>query len=144
MSMMKRFGVSVPSDLLDRFDEMVENKGYVGRSEAIRDAMRNYITQSEWESEQAGKHAALNIVYRHKPSLMANLIECQHSAKAHVTSTVHVHLTEAHCLEILTIEGEREDIQSLADEIGGLSGIEYVRLFPFVLVDDEESHGHHQ
>lgn len=139
---MKRFGVSVPTDLLERFDELVEKKGYVGRSEALRDAMRSYITQTEWESEQGGKHAALNIVYRHKPSLMANLIESQHSARAHVTSTVHVHLTETHCLEILTIRGDREDIQALADEIGGLSGIEYVRLFPFALLDDTEEHSH--
>ncbi len=139
----KRFGVSVPTELLERFDELVEKKGYVGRSEALRDAMRNYITQIEWESEQGGKHAALNIVYRHKPSLMANLIEAQHSAQAHVTSTVHVHLTETHCLEILTIRGNRDDIQALADEIGGLSGVEYVRLFPFALLDDEDNRGHH-
>ena len=36
---LKRFGVSVPEDLLEKFDKLVEKKGYVGRSEAIRDAM---------------------------------------------------------------------------------------------------------
>jgi metal-responsive CopG/Arc/MetJ family transcriptional regulator len=36
---LKRFGVSIPEDLLEQFDVLVKAKRYVGRSEAIRDAM---------------------------------------------------------------------------------------------------------
>jgi CopG family nickel-responsive transcriptional regulator len=136
----KRFGVSIPSDLLERFDTIVEQKDYVGRSEAIRDAMRTYISQCEWESGQTGNRAALNVVYQHKPRLMAELIKAQHQAKAHVISTVHVHLTHSHCLEVLIIEGDKRDIENLANKIGGLSGVEYVRLFTFSLMEDEEPH----
>jgi len=132
----KRFGVSIPGDLLERFDTIVEQKDYVGRSEAIRDAMRTYISQCEWESGQTGNRAALNVVYQHKPRLMAELIKAQHQAKAHVISTVHVHLTHSHCLEVLIIEGDKKDIESLANKIGGFSGVEYVRLFVFSLVGE--------
>ncbi len=136
----KRFGVSIPGDLLERFDTIVEQKDYVGRSEAIRDAMRTYISQCQWESEQTGNHAALNVVYQHKPRLMAELIKAQHQAKAHVISTVHVHLTHSHCLEVLIIEGDKRDIENIANKIGGLSGVEYVRLFTFSLMEEEELH----
>ncbi len=136
----KRFGVSVPKDLLDRFDRIVETKGYVGRSEAIRDAMRGYISQCEWESDQGGNRATLSVVYQHKPRLMAQLVSAQHEAEAHVISSVHIHLTHSHCLEVLALEGNRADIEKLADKIGGLSGVEFVRLFAFSLSNDDETH----
>ena len=142
---LKRFGVSVPEDLLEKFDKLVEKKGYVGRSEAIRDAMREYISQFEWctESDQEGTMASLNIVYQHKPKLMTDLIRAQHDAHAQVVSTVHVHATHSHCLEVITLKGNRKAIEELADKVSGLKGIEYVRLFTFLLPEsDEVDHGH--
>lgn len=136
----KRFGVSVPEDLLDRFDEIVEIKGYVGRSEAVRDAMRACISQCEWESGQEGNRATLSVVYEHKPRLMTELVNAQHDAAAHVISTVHIHLTRSHCLEVLALEGKRADIENLANKIGGLSGVEFARLFAFSLSDRDEPH----
>ncbi len=133
---LKRFGVSIPADLLMRFDEVVDNRGYAGRSEAIRDAMREFISQYEWESEQEGTTAAVNIVYQHKPRLMADLIRVQHDAEAHVVTTVHIHLTDTHCLEVLAVKGTRKGIEKLASKLGGMSGIEYVRLFTFSLPND--------
>ena len=141
----KRFGVSIPEDLLEKFDKLVEKKGYIGRSEAIRDAMREYISQFEWssESEQEDIMASLNIVYKHKPRLMSDLMRVQHDAHAQVISTVHVHATHSHCLEVITLKGTRKSIEELADKISGLKGIEYVRLFTFFLPEsDDVGHGH--
>lgn len=135
---LKRFGVSVPEDLLEKFDKLVEKKEYVGRSEAIRDAMRAYISQNEWEEEQKGAIASLSIVYQHKPKLMADLMEAQHDAHAQVVSTVHVHVSHSHCMEVITLKGDREAIERLANKVSGLKGIEYVRLFTFVLPEGSE------
>ncbi|MGV9170654.1 MAG: nickel-responsive transcriptional regulator NikR [Promethearchaeia archaeon] len=136
----QRFGVSVPEDLLKEFDKIVEKRDYVGRSEAIRDAMRQFIAQWEWENEQEGRTAALNIVYEHQPRLMAKLIEVQHSAEAHVLSTVHIHLTKKYCFEVLSIEGKKHHIQQLADKIAGLPGIVASQLFVYSLDDAKEHH----
>ena len=138
---LKRFGVSISEDLLERFDDLVQRKGYVGRSEAIRDAMRAYISQSEWESSQTGGIATLNIVYKHKPRLMSELTEAQHCCDAEVISTLHIHLTHDHCLEVVTIKGTKAGIENFANKVGGLSGIEYSRLFSFAL-PDETDNGH--
>ena len=136
---LKRFGVSVPEDLLERFDEIVRKKGYVGRSEAIRDAMRGYISQSKWESEQTGGLATLNIVYQHKPSLMAKLVRIQHNAKAHAISSVHVHATHSHCLEVIVLKGSKKEIEKLADEISGISGVEHAKLFTYSIPMERQS-----
>jgi CopG family nickel-responsive transcriptional regulator len=138
---LKRFGVSVPQDLLDRFDSLVEKKKYVGRSEAIRDAMRLFISQDDWESEQGGKSATLTIVYKHKPSLMSALVESQHVSSVEVIATTHVHLSHTHCLEVMTMRGSRDGIEQLANKISGLSGVTFSKLFTFSLPDDD-SHSH--
>ena len=136
---LKRFGVSIPEDLLEKFDRLVTKKGYIGRSEAIRDAMREYISQFEWETEsdQEGTMASLNIVYQHKPRLMTDLMKVQHDAHAQVVSTVHVHATHSRCLEVITLKGNRKAIEELANKVSGLKGIEHVRLFTFNLPEDD-------
>ncbi|MHA1135194.1 MAG: nickel-responsive transcriptional regulator NikR [Candidatus Thorarchaeota archaeon] len=140
---LKRFGVSVPEDLLEEFDQLVEEKGYIGRSEAIRDAMRVYISESQWEKGRDFIMASLNIVYCHKPKIMSDLIKAQHTSKAHVISTVHVHMSQSHCLEVITLKGSKESITELANKVTGISGIEYAKLFTFSLPEEEEfNHGH--
>ena len=142
---LKRFGVSVPEDLLEKFDKLVEKRKYVGRSEAIRDAMREYLSQAEWESEAEYGNiiASLNIVYQHKAKLMTDLMRIQHEEHAQVVSTVHIHATHDRCLEVITLKGNRKSIEAFANTVSGLKGIEYVKLFTFFLPDDEDSnHGH--
>ena len=141
---LKRFGVSVPEDLLEEFDQLVEEKGYVGRSEAIRDALRLYISESQWEGGRDLIMASLNIVYCHKPKTMADLIKAQHSSEAHVISTVHVHMSQSHCLEVITLKGSQEAIKKLANKVTGITGIEFAKLFTFALPDDADvNHTHH-
>ncbi|MFW9844969.1 MAG: nickel-responsive transcriptional regulator NikR [Candidatus Thorarchaeota archaeon] len=140
---LKRFGVSIPEDLLEKFDQLVDERGYIGRSEAIRDAMRVYISESQWEKGGDFIMASLNIVYCHKPKIMADLIKAQHTSEAHVISTVHVHMSQSHCLEVITLKGSKESITKLANKVSGISGIEYAKLFTFALPEGEDfSHGH--
>ena len=142
-SELRRFGVSIPKELLDQFDLLVEAKGYVGRSEAIRDAMRLYISQWDLERSQEGGVATLSVVYRHKAKLMTELTNAQHGSSTDVISTLHVHLTPSHCLEVLTMRGKKKSIQKLADKIGGLSGVEFARLFMFAVPESSEhNHSH--
>jgi CopG family nickel-responsive transcriptional regulator len=142
-SQLKRFGISIHEDLLDRFDILVRSRGYVGRSEAIRDAMRLFITQWELETKQEGSAATLSVVYRHKAKLMAELTNAQHESNANVISTMHVHLTHSHCLEVLTLSGKGERIRELADRISGLTGVEFAKLFMFSIPESSDhDHSH--
>jgi CopG family nickel-responsive transcriptional regulator len=138
---LKRFGVSVPEELLEKFDGLVDKKGYIGRSEAIRDAMREYISQSEWESgvDHENTIATLNIVYQHKARLMADLMNVQHHAQAQVISTVHIHATHERCLEVITLRGSSKSIETFANQVSGLKGIEYIKLFTFFLPEKEDT-----
>ena len=140
---LKRFGVSVPEKLLADFDKIVEERGYIGRSEAIRDAMRSYLSESQWETGGENMMASLNIVYCHKPKIMADFIKVQHNSDAHVISTVHVHMSKSHCMEVITLRGSKDAIIKLANAVAGISGIEFSKLFTFAFSEGETfDHAH--
>ncbi len=52
MADLVRFGVSIPDDLLEKFDELISHKGYTNRSEAIRDLIRDRLVDNEWSEPQ--------------------------------------------------------------------------------------------
>ena len=43
-----RFGISIPADLLVKFDEHLRGKNNQNRSEAIRDLIRYRLVQEAW------------------------------------------------------------------------------------------------
>jgi len=44
-----RFGISIDDKLLKSFDNLIEQKGYLNRSEAIRDLIRASLVELKWE-----------------------------------------------------------------------------------------------
>jgi len=75
-----RIGVSLPDNLLDKFDKIIEKRGYSSRSEGIRDAIRNYISHYEWMGEIKGQRVGtIAVVYDHTKRGLSNaLADIQH------------------------------------------------------------------
>ncbi|MDZ7837913.1 MAG: ribbon-helix-helix protein, CopG family [Actinomycetota bacterium] len=48
MDKLKRFGVSIEQNLLERFDRYLESSGYQNRSQAIRDLVRKELVENQW------------------------------------------------------------------------------------------------
>ena len=65
MSGLTRFGVSIDSQLIKKFDALVGRKGYTTRSEAIRDMIRDSLVEQEWETEDRETVGTITIVYNH-------------------------------------------------------------------------------
>ena len=127
---LERTCVSLPSDLLDRFDEIIEKRGYSSRSEALRDAIRSYIVNYEWMSEVQGERVGvISLVYEHDQRGLADeLTEIQHRHMGLITSSVHVHLDHENCLEIIALRGDGDAIRQLAETVMALKGVKYVKL----------------
>ena len=52
---LSRIGISLPENLLNKFDSIIDKRGYSSRSEGIRDAIRSYITYYEWMNDVEGE-----------------------------------------------------------------------------------------
>lgn len=124
MSKIERIGVSLPKDLLSRFDTFIEEKGYSNRSEAIRDLIRDKLVEEEWRAGDEEVMAAVALVYNHEQrELTSRLTEIQHENLQNIISTIHVHIDEDRCLEVLLLRGRGNQIKRLSERLISLRGI---------------------
>jgi CopG family nickel-responsive transcriptional regulator len=129
MSELVRFGVSCEDDLLQEFDRIIGDKGYPSRSEAIRDMIRDLIGRESSRSEDGDVVGTLTIVYDHEAGRLAQrLLDLQHHHHAEVSSTLHIHMDERECLEVLILRGRAADIRHLADHIRSLKDVSFGEL----------------
>ena len=93
-----RFGVSLPAELLKRFDQEISSKGYPNRSEAIRDLIRDYLIKRDIDSN-AEVVGTLTLIYdHHVPELSDKLNHLQHENYGIILSNLHIHLDHHNCL----------------------------------------------
>ena len=128
MSQLSRTGVSLEGDLLKEFDRLIAKRGYANRSEAFRDLIREALLS---ETVQSNKPVVgtLTLVYdHHVPNLAKKLTEVQHAAGARVLAATHVHLDHHYCLEVILMKGRGKEIQTVADGMLALRGVELGKL----------------
>jgi CopG family nickel-responsive transcriptional regulator len=129
MSDLTRFGISIDDRLLKRFDDLIADKGYVNRSEAIRDLIRNALVEEAWARGDEETVGTVTLVYDHHTRDHADkLTEQQHSHHEAIVSALHVHLDAHHCLEVVVVKGKARSVKRLADELIGTKGVKHGKL----------------
>ncbi|MCD4822882.1 MAG: nickel-responsive transcriptional regulator NikR [Methanococcoides sp.] len=125
-----RIGVSLPDNLLNKFDSIIESRGYSSRSEGIRDAIRTYINQYEWMSDIKGRRVGtITVIYDHTKRGLSNTIaDIQHDYSDLIKSSVHIHLDHDNCLEVVIFDGEGELVKEMDERLMALKGVKYVKL----------------
>ncbi len=124
-----RFGISLDSDLLSRFDALCDERCYQTRSEAIRDLIRKELVQKEWENQNQEVTGTLTLVFdHHKSELAQKLTEIQHQALDLIITSLHVHIDEHNCMEVLVLRGPVKDIRSIAQRLTSTRGIKHGKL----------------
>lgn len=126
MSEIIRFGVSTDERLLEKFDALIAEKGYVNRSEAVRDLIRNSLVEDQWADTEADAVGTVTLVYdHHSTDLSDKLTEQQHSHHEEILSTLHIHLDTHHCLEVIVLRGRAGEIKRIADSLIGTKGVKH-------------------
>jgi CopG family nickel-responsive transcriptional regulator len=129
MGRLSRIGVAIDSDLLEKFDTLIEKRGYTNRSEAFRDLIRDELVQKAWQSPDSQVVGTVTIVYDHHVRLLSEkLTDLQHEFHHYILSTLHVHLDHNHCLEVLVVKGKASAVQKIADTLISTRGVKHGRL----------------
>lgn len=125
-----RFSVSLPPPLVEKLDEAWRSMQYENRSKAIHDAVRSFISEFEWMQKEAGRitGAVLVLYYLDKPGLLDEITKTQHQFKNVISSTLHVHLEENKCLEIIAVEGSVQEVKSLTQILMAKKGVKQVKV----------------
>jgi CopG family nickel-responsive transcriptional regulator len=132
MSQIERIGVSLDKELLSMFDELIAGQGYQSRSEAIRDLVRRQLSEERLGNPKAKAVAAVFLVYdHHSTKLTESLIELQHAhtftSSLQAISSLHVHLDEHDCLEVIILKGRVGEINKVAENILSMKGVKLGR-----------------
>lgn len=126
---LQRIGVSLESTLLAQFDRLIQNKGYTNRSEAIRDLIRDFLVEEEWQTGEGSSVGTITLIYNHNLREMSDkLTDLQHQFHEHIISVLHVHLDAHNCLEVLVVKGNKEKIQAIAGRLSSIKGVKHCKL----------------
>jgi CopG family nickel-responsive transcriptional regulator len=121
--------ITLPNELLIKFDEFMKTRGYYSRSEAFRDAIRSLIAESEIAKTDTSEVAATIMItcdYARRDVDM-RMTEVRHEFDDVVVENVHRHIDDKYCLEIFIAQGKNERILELIGRVRGMRGIQQVK-----------------
>jgi CopG family transcriptional regulator, nickel-responsive regulator len=137
MDNVKRFGVSIENDLIEKFDKYIKSRNYTNRSEALRDLIRKEFVEEEWVQSDKIAAGAIVLVYdHHQRVLVDSLIDIQHDYHKIIISTQHIHLDPRICLEIIVVKGKISEIYKLESKLKSTKGVKHTSLSKSTLAED--------
>lgn len=127
---LSRMGVSLPKNLLDKFDEIINYRGYSSRSEGIRDALRQYILYYTWMSDVKGeRQGVITMIYdRRQRNVFHALTDIQHDFMRIIQISLNSQISPDKCLEVVLVRGDGSELKSLAEHLMAQKGVELVKL----------------
>jgi CopG family nickel-responsive transcriptional regulator len=112
-----RVSLTLPKKLLDELDRTLKTQDYASRSEAVRDALRDFLASYKWRQGLKGELVGVIVIVY------------EHDARMGIMTTVqHVHLDAKTCLETLIVRGSAKKIRRLVDQLGALRGVKQAKL----------------
>jgi len=128
MGELARIGITIPQELLEEFDRLIERRGYTTRSEAVRDLVRKELVDEIAASPNAEVYGTVTLIYDHHARLLLDrLTEIQHQYHNAIISSLHVHLDHDNCLEVILVRGKSALVQKLADTLIATKGVKHGR-----------------
>lgn len=109
--------VSIPDNLLEKVDNSIKEHGFANRSEIVRQALRFFMTESESLKKIEGEiTATITIIYRRKAK-REQISSIQHSYGDIISTFLHSHIDEDHCLEVIVVKGRTETVSKLVNAL---------------------------
>jgi len=129
MKNITRFGVSIDTPLIRRFDQWMSSSGYTNRSESIRDLIRARLVEEDVQFPATDGLGVLSLVYdHHQRDLEEKLTGLQHKHHRVIIASTHVHIDHDNCLEVVLLKGKVGLLQAIAKELGSFKGVKHSKL----------------
>jgi len=145
---MQRFTISLDDGLAEQFDGLIASKGYVNRSEAVRDLIRSSLGGGSAAApaiDPKAKWCVANVSYvydHHDQTVTLRLLALQHEHHDLVMSSVRTHLDHHHCVETTMLRGDAKRVRALADRLIALRGVRHGQTHLVLLDSDAKPHRH--
>ena len=120
-----RFSVAMPESLLIKFDELVARRGIAkNRSEVVRDLVRDALVRDASGVPGTEVVGTLTIVFdHHATDVQEKLHDIQHDHYESIFSTMHIHIDQHRCIEVIVLRGETTLVQQISNLVLGTKGV---------------------
>ncbi len=117
--------VSMDEGILQSLDTIAQRRKYRSRSEAVREALREFIDVTEWGRDGGQASVILAVIYE-KGNPKADLAMLQHRFDE-IRTMLHTHLNEVDCLQIFVAEGPTTRLKELIGQIRRVKGVKQIK-----------------
>jgi CopG family nickel-responsive transcriptional regulator len=125
---LKRFGVSLESDLLDELDKMVDRNKFSNRSQAIRFLVKKNIVEEKWNKDLEVTGAIVITYDQNIRELNVKVNKLQHEYHCLILAGQHIHIDDHSCIEVIAVKGNARKILNLANKFKAIKGIKHGEL----------------
>lgn len=142
---MQRVTISLDDELLAELDRFASERGYAGRSEALRDLVRSGLQQLEPEGD-ATRDCVAALVYafdHHSRELASRLTARFHEQHDLALASLHVHLDHESCMEVAVLRGPTAAVRDFGAQVAAERGVFHGRLvtLPVRVTSEQHTHG---
>lgn len=125
-----RISISLPSDLLTKFDDSMVRAGYTDRSKALQTAIHSLIDDYSWKTNDNAEGAgAIIMMYdNHIYNQDKRSTQVQHKYADIISASTHIHLENDNCLETIMVKGDIKKIRDLAKHLSENRGIKSLKV----------------
>mgnify|MGYP000097140008 CR=1 FL=1 len=129
----KRISITLPEEVLNDLDDLMGKLGAQNRSKVISNAIISYISATRWMLGEGLVSGSITLMYDHeRGEAVRRITHIQHEFTDVIKATIHIHLSERLCLEIISVVGDVERLKSLLNELRDIKAVVGVAssLFP--------------
>jgi len=120
--------VSLTPELLERLDTFVEKSGFSSRSEALRLAVRDSLSQFSLQSRQKGQVMSTVTLISETESASSHLgiLDLRNGFDNIIFGNMHLHIEEGLCIEIFLVKGDSEIVMNFVARSKTVKGVREV------------------
>lgn len=120
--------VSLTPELLERLDGFVEKMGFSSRSEALRLAVRDSLSQFSLQSMQRGQIMSTVTIISETQSASSHLgiLDLRNGFDDIIFGNMHLHIEEGLCIEIFLVKGNSETVMDFVARSKTVKGVQEV------------------
>lgn len=120
-----RISLSLPGGLLERFDGLVEERGFDSRSQAVAELLSRELDRHGSKSGREIMTGTIVLVYGHSNAdIKRRLADIQYDHIDEVIGSLHVLLEKQHTMEVVLVQGRASTLRKIADELITCKGVE--------------------
>jgi CopG family nickel-responsive transcriptional regulator len=110
---LQRMSVTIPESLLRSLDQMVAERGFDNRSQAVAELIHDRVAEHQQATGTAVMAGSITLFYdQTKNNLLAQLAELQRQHLAEVISSLHVQLEQNFMMEVILVQGPAQKLKA--------------------------------